>query len=148
MKKLKFIDAILLAFVLACVILVSASLIAEYTIPSTGTVKTCNVEIYWDIDLTNPATQVDWGLIEPIAPVTKTLYIHNPSTVNLSLSFYVSDWQPENASQAISIEWNLEGQTLAIGETKTVTLTLYTSMDMQNITAFSNMLHFVGTETY
>lgn len=147
MKKPKFIDAVLLAFALAAIIVVAGALVAEYTIPSTGTVKTCKVEMYWDQQLTKPATQVDWGLVEPVAPITKTLYIHNPGIVNLNLTFYVSDWQPENASQVVSVGWNLEGRTLLVGETKTVTLTLYTSMDMQNITSFSNILHFVGTET-
>jgi len=146
MKKLKFVDAVLLAFVLTGVIFISASLIAEYAIPSTGKIKTCNVTIYWDADLTNLATQIDWGVVEPVAPVTKTLYIHNPGDVNVTLSFYVSDWQPMDAAQVLSVKWNLEGETLAVGETKTILLTLYTSMDIQNVTSFSNLLHFVGNE--
>lgn len=146
MKRLRFIDAILLAFALACVISITATLIADYAVPSSGNIKTCNVELYWDAELTTKATEVDWGLVEPVAPVTKTLYIHNGGSVDLKLSFYVSDWNPSNAAEVVSVEWNLEGQTLVAGETKTVTLTLYSSMDMQNVTSFNNMLHFVGTE--
>lgn len=146
MKKPKFIDAILLAFIITCVVFVAGALVAEIFFPSAGNVKTCKVELYLDPELTTKPTQINWGLIDPNSTTTKTLYIYNPSTVSLTLSFYVSDWQPSNAPQVLSVGWNLEGRTLAPNETKTVILTLTCAADTQNVTNFSNMLHFVGNE--
>lgn len=110
-----------------------------------GQMKKVNVSIYWDSACTNATTSINWGIITPGTANSKTFYVRNEGNTPLVLSITVLNWNPSNASNCLSLTWDLQGQTINSASTKTATLTLTATADTTGITSFSFDATIAGT---
>ena len=131
-------------FVLILGLLVIVGLFASYpalqqgqAVGSRGEVKVLGVSVWQDLNLTTPLTVIDWGMLEPSENKTVSCYLRNEGNVPSLLTVYTENWQPVNASNWISLSWNLEGVNIEVAEALKTDLTLTVSPDIKNIFSFS-----------
>ena len=106
-------------------------------VPSHGSVKGINVGLYSDQACTTPVESIQWGLIEPGATANQTVYIRNEGDSNTTLTMTLSNWNPTNSSNYISLNWNYAEQTLDISQVIQVRFTLFILENIQGITDFN-----------
>jgi len=154
--------ALLIAIVAVATIAVSASVsmwLSRYhnlRFPSIGTIYTIDVEAYWDQDLTNRTTQIEWGTIYPDTKTNITIYLHSISNIPTTLTIKTENWtyanlaganitEPPNRQSYMNLTWNYNNQTLNPDETMQTTLTVTVTDDptfleyliQNNITTFN-----------
>jgi hypothetical protein len=154
--------ALLIAIVAVATIAVSASVslwLSRYhnlRFPSIGTIYTMGVEAYWDQDLTNRTTQIEWGTLYPDTTTNITIYLHSISNIPTTLTIKTENWtytnsadtnvaEPPNRQSYMDLTWNYNNQTLNPDETIETTLTVTVTDDptfleyliQNNITTFN-----------
>lgn len=115
------------------------------TVPSTGTITSVNVGVYSDSPCTVPLTSIDWGAIYPGNSVTRTIYVKNTGNALITLSMTKNSWSPPGADGPITITWDKETSTLAVGASTAAILTLTVSSSISGITSFSVNVVITGT---
>jgi hypothetical protein len=110
---------------------------ANRTVSNAGSIKGIGVGIYQDQNCTSPVSSIDWGILDPGANASKTVYIRNEGNSAATLSKMTSNWSPSNASSYISLNWNYGGQTLTVNQVIPVVFTLSVSSSISGITNFS-----------
>ena len=141
---------------IACTSLISIMLLTTDNVylPSLGTIKTINVETYWDENLETKRETLDWGEIETGMSSNLTLYIKSTSNFIVTVNLTVTDWDPQNISDYISITWDYNGTLLNPGDVIPVTLTLTapSSEDFINylvtneVRTFNVVVHLIASE--
>lgn len=120
-------------------------LFKRVTLPNVGTVKAIGVGVYWDSSCSDPATYIDWDLVEPGATENVTVYIRNEGSAPITLSLETENWNPSNASSYISLSWDYAGQTIDVDAVLEVTLSLSVSDTIDGITSFSFDIVITGS---
>lgn len=115
------------------------------TISNAGTVKAIGVGVYWDNELTNPLSSINWGVLEPGSSENVTCYVRNEGNSVSTLSMYTSNWNPSNASDYITLSWDYSGQSINPNEAIQVTFTLSVDASIDGITSFSFDITIVGS---
>lgn len=128
---------LLTAIVIALLLATIVGVVYFRRIPSTGIIKTVGCEVFWDIDLTQNVTHIDWGTVEPGKEYDKPVYIKNTSNVRANLTLGTENWNPASASDYLTLYWNYNNQTLEVSEAVYVAFTLAISPVVTNITNFS-----------
>ena len=131
--KAILLTAVIIALFLATIV----GLVYIVRIRSTGVIKTVGCEVYWDSGLTQNVTEINWGFVEPGKEYNRSVYIKNTSNVQANLTLGTENWDPVEASDYITLYWNYNNQTLAVGEAILVVLTLEISPDVTGIKNFS-----------
>jgi hypothetical protein len=164
--------ALLIAIVAVATIAVSASVslwLSRYhnlRFPSIGTIYTMGVEAYWDQDLTNRTTQIEWGTLCPDTKTNITLYLHSISNIPTTLILKTENWtyansavanitEPPNRQNYMDLTWNYNNQTLDPDETIETALTVTVTdnpafleyLIQNNITTFNFDIRIHTTET-
>ena len=116
---------------------VSGLLNTSKTLTSSGSVKTINVEVYYDDVCTQVMNSVDWGTLKPGEEVYQTAYIMNPGSSPLNVSMTTSNWAPAEAASYITITWDSEGASIDSDQVLQVILTLSVSDAITGLTDFS-----------
>jgi len=124
---------------------VMSAIQANRTISNAGAVKAIGVGVYWNPDGTNLVTSINWGTIEPGSSTNRTCYIQNEGNSASTLSMYTENWNPSNASDYISLNWDYGGQLVNPGELIQVIFTLSISGSVEGITSFSFDITIVGS---
>ena len=114
------------------------------TISSVGTFKAIGIGVYWDNNLTNRVTEINWGLLEPGDRKSFTIYISNEGPAPLTLSMSTSNWNPSSAANYLTLTWSNSGQINA-GVTAQLTLTLTVSESVSGINSFNFDITAVGS---
>lgn len=134
------------------VLMVSVStlglLTINQTISSQGTVNivsTPNLAIFSDSQCTQSLNTIDWGSITPGTQVTKTIYVKNTGNVPLTLTMSPSSWNPSAASNYMSLTWDKQSSTLAVGQSTSAVLTLTVASTISGITTFAVNIVITGT---
>lgn len=125
--------AVILALLLATIV----GIYYFYRISSTGTIKKIGCEVYWDQVLTQPVTTIAWGILEPGKEYNRSVFIKNTSNVASQLMLGTEEWTPATASDYITLYWDYDNRTLAVGEVIPVTFTLAVASDITGITSFT-----------
>lgn len=110
-----------------------------------GQIKKVKVSVYWDSACTNATTSIDWGTLTPGTAKSKTFYVRNEGNSPLVLNMTVLNWNPNNASNCLSLTWDIQGQTINPASTKIATLTLTATADITDIASFSFDFTIAGT---
>ena len=132
-------------------VFVSGVMNTSKTLPSTGSIKSINVEVYWDFDCTQKATVIDWNILEPGDIVNKTVYVKNSGSSGVTLSaratLYMSftDWIPVEAENLFSFTWDMEGATVEADDVVQAVLMLEVSESITEDTDFSFSIVIKGT---
>lgn len=124
------------ALIVAVIVAVDSMTIRYVPIPSTASVKAVGVGIYWDIELAQPVTSINWGTIEPGENVNRSIYIQNVGNVPITIGLMTQNWNPPEAS-CITLAWNYTGQLINVNEAIPVTLTLSVPLEVTGFTNFS-----------
>jgi len=107
------------------------------TVPGQGAIKGINTGIYSDQACTTPVQTIHWGLIEPGATASQTVYVRNEGDTTTTLTMTLSNWVPTDSSNHMSINWNYTGQTLDVNQVIPITFTLQVSENVHGISDFS-----------
>ena len=141
--------SIVILLTVAAFALVTSTLAAvtvNQNFPSTGTIASSpNIGVYADSACTAAITSVSWGSTAPGGTTTQTVYVKNTGTVSMTLSMIASNWNPLVAGTYMTITWNKEGSTLAVGQSTAAILTLTVSPTVTGITNFGNTITISGT---
>lgn len=117
------------------------------TIPAGGRMKAIGVEVYWDANLTQAVTYVDWGLLEPgqVKPITVYVLSTGRSNIDVTLSMTTANWTPIEAASFISLSWDRKGYILAPDQSVEAVLTLTVSSAIQDIDTFNFEIIITGS---
>jgi hypothetical protein len=115
------------------------------TISNVGSLKTIDIEAYWDASLTNRVNGIDWGALEPGDQKSFSIYFRNKGNSAVTLSESTSNWGPSAAATYLTLSWDYSGQTIEADKNLQVTLTLSVSASITGITNFSFDIIVVGT---
>jgi len=135
----------------------------EVYLPSLATIKTIEVETYWDPNGENRRENLSWNEIQIqrlgwneilVIPVNTTLYVKSVSNFRVTLNMFLTDWDPVEISDYLTISWDYNGTILSPGEIIPVTLTLSASpsVDFINylveneVTRFDVSIHIVASD--
>jgi hypothetical protein len=130
--------------VLASMAVVYALTYPSVRLRSVGNIKALGVGVYWDSGCSQPVSSIDWGMVEPGAVKNVTVYIRNEGNAPITLSLQTSNWNPPNAADYISLNWNYNGQAINANQVIAVTLSLSISTNIQGITSFSFDIIFLA----
>ena len=61
-------------------------LVTDYIISSHGRVKAVNCDVYWDAELINLVTELDWGDIQYTVITQRIVYVHNSGNRDINLT--------------------------------------------------------------
>jgi hypothetical protein len=76
-------------------------------------IQTIGVTAYQDANCTTPVSDVAWGTLAPGLSKTNIIYVKNEGTTFLTLSLDTTDWNPTNAPDYMSLNWDYDGTTVA-----------------------------------
>jgi len=105
--------------------------------PSIGTLYTIGVKAYWDANLENETTELNWGTIYVGTSNNVTLYVQSISNVKTTLKLNTTNWAFLNSASAtvlgpsditpnINLTWSYDNVPVNPQETIQITLTLTT----------------------
>ena len=126
-------------------LLASGALISSKTVASTGIITITNIGVYSDSACTQSMASINWGTISPGNSVTRTIYVKNLGTTEVTLSMSRENWVPANANGQITLTWDREDATIASNAVATAILTLRVSSSVSGITSFSVDIVIAGT---
>lgn len=134
--------------------------------PSMGTISTVGVEAYWDQNLVNRSTQIQWGALYPDTETNMTLYLHSISNAPTTLILETDNWtytnlagtnitEPSNRQDYMNLTWDYNNQTLNPDQTIQTTLTLTVTdnpifleyLIQNNVTTFNFNISIRAMET-
>ncbi len=135
----------------------------EVYLPSLGTIKTIGVETYWDQNGENRRENLTWNEIQiqklegdevKMNQVNTTLYVKSVSNIRVTLNMSVTDWNPVEISDYLTISWDYNETILNPREIIPVTMTLSASSSnafinylVENeITRFDVVIHIVASD--
>jgi len=137
---------VLYTLVLSAIGPMVSSALSNRTISNTGSVKAIGVGVYWDQACTSPVSSINWGILEPGSNVNKTIYIRNEGSTAAKLSMTTSNWDPSNASNYITLNWDYSGQTLNVNQVLQGKLTLSVLSSISGITTFKFDITITASE--
>ena len=116
--------------------------------PSSGAVdaSVVGIETYWDSKCTQRVSSIEWGSLEPGTTKTVTLFLKNRGKNPVTLSYYVSDLQPTEIANYLTLNWDYTGQAIAFKEVVQVTFALCVSENAETIATFSFDIDIVTTQ--
>lgn len=106
-------------------------------INSSGIIANTNIGVFSNSAATTNMTTINWGVCYPGTNYPITAYIKNLGTVNETLSFQTTSWNPSTASTYLILTTNYSGQTITPGQVIQITLTLKVSSSITGITSFN-----------
>ena len=139
----------ILSLVVASII-VTTQMTGVYTIGSSASLQTPpEIGVYWDITTLDDVTHINWGVIN-ISTVevskTVTVYVKNKGNTDFTGSLSTEDWNPSEASNFITLDWDFGSNPLKVGRIRTTQFTLRVSPEITGITDFNFTIIVTGTE--
>ena len=127
---------------------------SDVHVPGLATIKTLEVEIYWDANGVNKRETMNWGEIEPWTSTNTIAYIKSASNFVVTLTFSLTDWNPVEISDYLTISWDYNGTLIEPGEIIPVTTTLSASSSDafidylvdNEIKNFDASIHFIASD--
>ena len=145
-RKTVLFGAVVIAVTLMMVT-VLAVLQSSRTIPSHGTIRGVNVDVFSDSACTQELTTVDWGTMDNGSSTVRTVYVKNFGTSNMTLSLGNNTWVPLNATAYLTLTWDHEGYLLNNGASVGANLTLTVAPSFTTGTDFSFNIVITGTQS-
>ena len=131
--------ALLLVVAVLSVAMVASVGITQRRIPSRGTVhvEVLGVEVYWDPECTSIVTEIEWGILEPLDVVARTVYLRNTGNAAVNLSMVTENWSPVEAETYITLTWDAEGTILDANTIQATIMNLSVSAEISGVSDFS-----------
>ncbi len=124
------------------------------TIHSEGSIVAVNVEVFWDPELSNNASQtnLEWGDMIPGESKTVSLYVVNYGNRLMNLSLSMENFDPWQAQGNFTLTWNLENVILHPYDMSTphevleAQITLTVRKDIRGVNDFNFDIVVIGTD--
>lgn len=110
---------------------------SSVTVRNIGIVRAVGLEVYWDYDMTQVCTQIDWGRLDPGSQTTKAIYIFSSGNSNANLTMVLSNWSSALASTHLHVTWDCEGASLLAHDIVNANITLQVDSNVEGLTDFS-----------
>lgn len=122
-NKLRILTAAILATLLVGFVY---SLGPHFTFHNTSQIETIGVAAYSDSDAKNEIVTLDWGIMrnQTGAYLTKTIYIKNIGTAQITLDISTNNWSPTDADTSFTFACDQDNTILNVGATTEAILTL------------------------
>lgn len=147
MKKL---PAVLILMLLVVVLVLLFQYQAEEIIESVGRIVTrrggslnplpsfgAKIDVYTGHSKTATLSHIDWGTCNPGGTKTYDAYMFNSGNVPLVLMLSTENWNPQNASNYIHLQWNYNNETIQPNMGISITFSLTIDSNIRGIDTFS-----------
>jgi len=99
-----------IALLIVIVLFASETILGRFPfirlIGSRGNMTVVGVGVYWDANCSSPVNYVDWGSVEPGSVKNVTVFIRNEGNEPSTLFLNTTNWNPQNASDFIKLNWD------------------------------------------
>jgi hypothetical protein len=112
---------------------------------SNGKLEPIGVSVYWDYNLTQPCSAINWGDVRPGSIKNVTVFIKNDAAIPVTLSLRTVNWNPEHAASYFLLELECEKNLLEAKEVVTAHFKLKVAQDIAGITTFDFMTLLIAT---
>ena len=151
MSESKFVGKTGLILLVVVILLSTVGLAwaAQQYIKSNGDVKErliVDVDMFWDENLTQPATHIEWGEIEAGDWSVKDMYLLSHSNRNVSLGVVMDKLDPIEAKAYLKLWMEHEGEVLIPEIVVKSRIALYVPLDAPTVDAFTFDVVFIGYE--
>jgi len=119
---------------------------ATLEIENEARIVTIGVGAYWDITATKICDTIDWGALSPGESKTITVYLKNTGKAPITGSFNLTGWDPPEAANYLSLQWDFGEHPLSPSRIRKVSFTLTVSPDIHDITDFRFTIVVTGTQ--
>ena len=131
-------EKVMAVIMIATILIAGAILLhATKTIPSTGTIKSLDFEVFANPDCTVIVERVNWGTVNRGSTVGITVYIKNIKNTNFTMSMNTTNWVPTIAEANIILAWNYTGELIEPNQVIPVQLLLMVNPNIENVVQFS-----------
>lgn len=148
-KKLLIPTGILgvLSLIIAGIVML-AQMTGVYMIESFAGVQTPpEIGVYLDITGLEEILEIRWGELKPGGMRTLIVYVKNKGNSAFTASLSTVDWNPPEAGDFITLDWDFGSSPLKTGRIRTTRLTLRVDLDITGVTNFNFTIIITGTET-
>lgn len=133
--------------VIAVITLVAVVLYSQIRVHNVGKIKGIGVRIYWNAECTDEVTEINWGELRPGEMAGVNLYVKNVKNTNATLSYETEAWNPQDAGQYLTFDWNYtDGTVLEPGQVILVQFTLSVDPTIEGVEEFSFDIVITATE--
>jgi hypothetical protein len=107
-----------------------------------------SLKVYWDSNLTNTVSTIDWGTIPPGGFGAITIYVQNTASAPVTLTLSATDWNPTSCVSYMTLIWDYtQGQEIPAGQSVKVIITLKVSTNITGIANFNFNTLIYGEES-
>ena len=149
LKKGKMIAALtLLGFFVINMFLLSSIVgqtSTKTSLQSYGSIRTVGVGVYTNGYCTTTVSTVDWGQITPGQDISRTFYLRNEGSSDVTLTMFATNWTPSAAENYMTVDWDYAGQTLSPNQVIAVTFTLSVQSTISGIETFNFNIDIIGS---
>jgi hypothetical protein len=115
-------------------------------LPNDSAVNDVGIETYWDSKCTRRVSSIDWGSLEPGANKTVTIFIKNKGKNPVTLSYHISNCNPFEIINWLTLTWDYTGQSIQFKEVIQVVFALYVSENAETMETFSFDIGIIDTQ--
>jgi hypothetical protein len=140
-------EGLLWVFVLSMIALSVTLVLVPRAVKKSFAVETYSVGVYWDARCTKSVTAISWGELTPGSSKQVNVFIRNEELApTCYLTLRTGDWAPSTAAGYLSLSWNYDDRTIALGSTIPVTLTINVARNVWGVSDFNFDITVFGTE--
>ena len=126
--------------------IISGVVISSQAISSGGTITSMNVEIFSNIECTQPCNNINWGTLTPGGSTNQSIYIKNNGNKPITLFLTVENWIPSSANTYMDLTWDKEETILEPNQIIPASLILTTDPETGLLTDFNFDIIIIGVE--
>lgn len=109
-------------------------------------VTASGVGVYWESNLSNSVSSINWGTLTPGSMKSVVVYVRNEAEEPAYLRLATKNWAPSEAWGYLSLRWDYSGQRMSPGENRQISLTLSVSRNIEGVFSFSFDITITATD--
>ncbi|PVX24534.1 MAG: hypothetical protein CW691_07400 [Candidatus Bathyarchaeum sp.] len=106
-------------------------------IRNVGTIRTIDVDIYQDQELTTILEVISWGTLNPGEAKSVDAWIKNTGNDAQKLVMWTENWNPTAAQNGLALSWNYADSWIAVNASIPVVFTLFVDANITGVVSFS-----------
>ena len=144
--RLKLVLAFSITFIVALLIgYTLGTLTTQRKISNIGSIKAIGVDVFSDLNCTEPILQIKWGILEPNTSKTIATFVKNSGNSPVTLIVYAQNWLPVNCTDYMTLTASPNNALIQPSQVIEVNLTLSVASDVHGIIDFSFDIVFNGS---
>lgn len=103
------------------------------------------INVYSDVECTQPLTQIVWGDIEAGSGSQATVYVKNDGQTSATLTLSSNNWNPSTLQNYLTLGWDYSGQAINSGKVLEITLSLIVDSDCPPTSSFDLQIVIIAS---